>query len=189
MTLRTIFKYAGTGLLLLAAVLLVGQPAITRAQSAPLPFVSVQPRLFGMPNSYSNSWGDFDNDGYLDLAVSLGSGEVRLYRNDNGTLVSVGKEMGLPQAGGDSYELRGLSWGDYDGDGFLDLLGGSTPTDKPTTARHQPEAPPRQRASSDRSPARRTAMSQLLARPSSTTTDRRRCRLRRSPNILARPSA
>ena len=136
MTLRTIFKYAGTGLLLLAAVLLVGQPATTRAQSAPLPFVSVQPRLFGMPNSYSNSWGDFDNDGNLDLAVSLGSGEVRLYRNDNGTLVSVGKEMGLPQAGGDSYELRGLSWGDYDGDGFLDLLGGSTPTDKPTKVFH-----------------------------------------------------
>jgi len=132
MTLRTIFKYAGAGLLLFAAVLLVGQPASTRAQSASLPFVAVQPRLFGMPNSYSNSWGDFDNDGNLDLAVSLGSGEVRLYRNDNGTLVSVGKEMGLPQVGGDSYELRGLSWGDYDGDGFLDLLGGSTPTDKPT---------------------------------------------------------
>jgi FG-GAP-like repeat len=103
MTLRTIFKYAGTGLLLFSAVLLVGQPATTRAQSAPLPFVSVQPRLFGMANSYSNSWGDFDNDGNLDLAVSLGSGEVRLYRNANGTLVSVGKEMGLPQAGGDSY--------------------------------------------------------------------------------------
>ena len=68
--------------------------------SAPLPFKSVQPDLLGMPNSYSNAWGDFDNDGDLDLAVSLGSGEVRLYRNDNGALVSVGAEMGMPQAGG-----------------------------------------------------------------------------------------
>ena len=106
------------------------------SQSVPLPFESVQPDLIAMPNSYSNSWADFDNDGDQDLAVSLGSGEVRLYRNDNGTLVSVGKEMGLPQAGGESYELRGLSWGDYDGDGFVDLLGGSTPTDKLTKVFH-----------------------------------------------------
>ena len=92
----------------------------------PLPFAPVQPELFSMPNSFANAWGDFDNDGDLDLAVSLGNGEVRLYRNDAGVFVSVGAEMGLPQAGGP--EFRGLSWGDYDGDGFIDLLCG--PTDK-----------------------------------------------------------
>src|SRR5919108_235474 len=93
-------------------------------------FVSVQPELLGVPNSYSNTWGDYDNDGDLDLAVSLGSGEVRLYRNDRGMLVSVGAQLGMPQAG--SHELRGLSWGDFDGDGFIDLLGGATATDKLT---------------------------------------------------------
>ena len=36
----------------------------------------------------------------------------------------------MPQAG--SHELRGLSWGDFDEDGDIDLLGGSTPTDKLT---------------------------------------------------------
>ena len=77
-----------------------------------------------MPNSLSNAWGDYDNDGDLDLAVSLGSGEIRLYRNDAGALVSVGAEVGMPQAGGQ--EFRGLSWGDYDADGFIDLLGGAT---------------------------------------------------------------
>jgi len=93
-------------------------------------FTSVQPDLLGVANSYSSAWGDFDNDDDLDLAVSLGTGEVRLYRNDAGTLVSVGAELGMPQAG--SYELRGLSWGDFDQDGFLDLLGGATLKDKLT---------------------------------------------------------
>jgi len=95
-----------------------------------VPFTSVQPEVLGVPHSYSNAWGDFDNDGDVDLAVSLGTGEVRLYRNDKGVLVNVGAEVGMPQAG--SHELRGLSWGDFDWDGDLDLLGGSTPTDKLT---------------------------------------------------------
>src|SRR5499427_10771722 len=124
------------GLGLAAVVYTVADPAKTSAQPSALPFESVQTELFSVPNSYSNAWADFDNDGDLDLAVSLGSGEVRLYRNDHGTLVSVGKEMGLPQAGGGSYELRGLSWGDYDGDGFVDLLGGATQTEYLTKVFH-----------------------------------------------------
>jgi hypothetical protein len=105
----------------------VGSP-----QNAPegLPFVSVQPDLLNVPNSFANAWGDYDNDGDLDLAVSLGSGEVRLYRNDAGRLVGIGADLGMPQAG--SHELRGLSWGDFDADGDIDLLGGATAADKPT---------------------------------------------------------
>ena len=51
---------------------------------------SIQTALLALPGSLSNSWGDYDNDGDLDLAVSLKSGEIRLYRNDEGVLVSVG---------------------------------------------------------------------------------------------------
>lgn len=95
-----------------------------------LPFVSVQPEMLGVPQSFSNAWADYDNDGDLDLAVSLGSGEVRLYRNDAGVLVSVGAEVGMPQAG--AYELRGLSWADFDADGFVDLLGGASAPENAT---------------------------------------------------------
>ena len=116
------------------ALAAISLPAASTTQSAALPFVSVQPELLAVPNSFANAWGDYDNDGDLDLAVSLGSGEVRLYRNDKGVLVSVGAQMGMPQAG--SHELRGLSWGDFDGDGFIDLLGGATAKDKLTLVLH-----------------------------------------------------
>ena len=109
---------------------LLAAGAALALQAAAPPFVSLQADLFAVPNSFSNAWGDYDNDGDLDLAVSLGTGEVRLYRNDKGVLVSVGAQVGMPQAG--SHELRGLSWGDFDQDGDIDLLGGSTPTDKLT---------------------------------------------------------
>lgn len=103
------------------AALLAG---VAVAQGAgTLAFTAVQPELLAMPGSLSNAWADYDRDGDLDLAVSLKSGEVRLYRNDKGMLTSVGTAMGLPGKGG---EFRGLSWGDYDGDGWLDLFAGAT---------------------------------------------------------------
>src|SRR5687767_2595348 len=131
MNLRSLLTYASTVALMLAA--LIATPsgtAVHRPAPAEPTFTPVQPELLGVANSYSNAWGDYDNDGDLDLAVSLGSGEVRLYRNDTGVLVSVGRELGMPQAG--SHELRGLSWGDFNGDGFIDLLGGSTSKEKLT---------------------------------------------------------
>ncbi len=94
----------------------------TAAYSQEPRFTSIQPELFAVAGSLSNAWGDYDNDGDLDLAVSIKGGEIRLYRNDGGEFTSVGQAMGLPQAGD---EIRGLSWGDYDADGDLDLLGGS----------------------------------------------------------------
>ncbi|MEE4380975.1 MAG: VCBS repeat-containing protein [Pseudomonadales bacterium] len=84
--------------------------------------VPVQPELFAVPGSLSNAWADVDGDGDLDLAVSAKSGAIFLYENRDGTFVSIGEAMGLPTEG---EEIRGLSWGDYDGDGDPDLLGGS----------------------------------------------------------------
>lgn len=86
-------------------------------------FTAIQAQDLAVPGSLSNAWADFDNDGDPDLAVSIRTGEVRLYRNDGGKLVSVGEAMGLPLSGS---ELRGLSWGDFDADGWVDLIGGPT---------------------------------------------------------------
>lgn len=92
-------------------------------ESGPVPqFTTHQPELFSAPGALANAWADYDNDGDLDLAVSFKSGEVRLYRNDRGTFVNVGAALGLPMQGD---EARGLSWGDYDGDGYSDLYVGT----------------------------------------------------------------
>ena len=86
-------------------------------------FTPVQPADFSVPGSLSNSWADFDRDGDLDLAVSIKTGEIRLYRNERGTFTNIGAAVGLPVSGA---EMRGLSWGDYDGDGWFDLYAGAT---------------------------------------------------------------
>ncbi|MFZ5519296.1 MAG: FG-GAP-like repeat-containing protein [Candidatus Zhuqueibacterota bacterium] len=69
-------------------------------------------------NSYSASWGDFDNDGDLDLFVANLSGTNFLYRNDEGILVRI-KEGVVVTSRGNS---TSGSWGDYDNDGDLDLF-------------------------------------------------------------------
>ncbi len=80
MKLPSLVKIVSLGFVTAAAAYAAARPAATSAQALALPFEAVQTDLFSVPNSYSNSWADFDNDGHLDLAVSLGGGEVRLYR-------------------------------------------------------------------------------------------------------------
>jgi hypothetical protein len=82
-----------------------------------------------MPKSPSNqhgaAWGDYDNDGHLDLIVTAGNpGEYHnmLYRNNGDGTFSWNTEgpiytETLPDSG-----FHAPSWGDYDNDGLLDLF-------------------------------------------------------------------
>jgi len=66
---------------------------------------------------YGSAWGDFDNDGDLDLYVT-NDGPNILYRNNgDGTLTDVTSIAGVGNAGWG----RGAAWGDFDNDGYLDL--------------------------------------------------------------------
>ncbi len=63
-------------------------------------------------------WGDYDNDGDLDILLSgdTGSGIIsEIYRNDPGGFTDI--NAGLP-----GVRYSSADWGDYDNDGDLDLL-------------------------------------------------------------------
>ena len=69
------------------------------------------------------AWGDADGDGDQDLAVGT-DGVTVIYRNDNGTLVL--SDTNLPGYWEDNsnaeFDLRSISWADYDNDGNPDIL-------------------------------------------------------------------
>jgi hypothetical protein len=60
------------------------------------------------------AWGDYNNDGWLDLVVT-GYDTILLFRNDHGHLV---RDKTFPSPKG---FWTGVSWGDYNRDGYLDL--------------------------------------------------------------------
>ena len=62
--------------------------------------------------------GDYDNDGFTDLAVSTSGGVLLLHNEKDGTFKDVTEAAGI--RGGES---RGLAFVDYDHDGDIDLYG------------------------------------------------------------------
>src|SRR5579875_607279 len=61
--------------------------------------------------------GDYDNDGYTDLVVSLADGLLLFHNNGNGTFTDVTQSAGLDAHG----LVLGVAFADYNGDGNLDL--------------------------------------------------------------------
>jgi YVTN family beta-propeller protein len=78
-------------------------------------------------NTWAAVWGDYDNDGYLDLFVANSgdnpqNNQCYLYHNNgDGTFTDVAAAEGL-QLEDNVAAHKGASWADYDNDGFLDLM-------------------------------------------------------------------
>ena len=71
--------------------------------------------------SYGAGWADYDNDGDLDLYVA-NFGASKLFRNyGNDSFSDVTASSGVADPDRD-HRTMGVAWGDYDGDGFIDLL-------------------------------------------------------------------
>ncbi|MCA9730445.1 MAG: VCBS repeat-containing protein, partial [Candidatus Eisenbacteria bacterium] len=85
----------------------------------PLPAFTHLAAPLAQVSAGGSAWGDYDNDGDLDLALSgWDSSQVRysrIYRNANGSLVDINAALSQLSNGS-------LAWGDYDNDGDLDLV-------------------------------------------------------------------
>jgi len=82
------------------------------------------PMLSAPPGGGARScaWGDYDNDGYLDLYVCTHDATNQLFHNNgDGTFTQI--LSGDPvNDGGPGIENEVCGWVDYDNDGFLDLF-------------------------------------------------------------------
>ncbi len=99
--------------------------------------VTAEAGLLALHPTQTAAWGDYDNDGWLDLFVGIESSDVpgfelplyrpfarqpkepcKLYHNNgNGTFTDVARDAGLAVLA----QVKGAAWGDYDNDGRLDL--------------------------------------------------------------------
>ncbi|GEM_PF-871861 len=107
----------------------LGTPFTTIYRNDNGSFVDIHPSLAQLGNSIG-AWGDYDNDGDLDIALSGFDGVnfvTKVYRNDNGVFADI--NASIPGA-----FYSSVAWGDYNNDGYMDLaLSGFTSASNPHT--------------------------------------------------------
>jgi hypothetical protein len=92
--------------------------------------VTLQAGVNDDTNTWAAAWGDYDNDGFLDLFVArpgqheLGVGNANLlyHNNGDGTFTDVAAQEGAALEDdliSSSHKLA--AWGDYNNDGYIDL--------------------------------------------------------------------
>ena len=85
--------------------------------------VNVGPMLVPISDQpHVASWGDYDNDGYLDLFLSFADHNPLYRNNHDGTFTEIRSiATAKDTLSGPNY-FNTLAWVDYDNDGFLDLF-------------------------------------------------------------------
>lgn len=79
--------------------------------------------------SWNGVWGDYDDDGLLDLYVAdsgdtgegVGNADLLFHNKGDGTFTDVAAANGVALADNTSLH-KGIAWADYNNDGFLDLI-------------------------------------------------------------------
>ena len=121
-------KTTSISLIFIALLLLLSGPLILPAQ---VTFVQPDPDnslgITATAGLMGCAWGDYDDDGDLDLFVPCGNDPSVLYRNDvneSGQFTKVSKDAETDE--GILYDpagnSQGIIWGDFDNDGDLDLF-------------------------------------------------------------------
>ncbi len=90
-----------------------------------LSFANVAPAL-GLADghqSWSSAWGDFDNDGFMDIFIGASSSGYHklMHNNGDGTFSDVTAGSGMDTFGGQSIEWTAH---DFDNNGWVDIMGG-----------------------------------------------------------------
>jgi hypothetical protein len=73
-------------------------------------------------NSFGAAWGDYNNDGFLDLFITANSINLLYKNNGNGTFTKQSMPTTVTETKVANVNNNAAAWGDVNNDGFIDLI-------------------------------------------------------------------